>query len=175
MVEESACSAGDPGLIPGSGRSPGEGNGYSLQYSCLENSIDREAWQATAVHGVAKSRTWLIAFTIFIKSFLQRGCKGKTSSTQGFSTSVLLAFSVGYLLVIVGCPVHFIVFSIIPLPAGLQKHPSLVWQPKSVSRHCRVSPWGLDPLWWRTTALPISGKYVSVDKASACVHRGQPS
>ena len=48
----------DAGSIPGSGRYPGEGNNYSLQYSCLENSMDREAWQAT-VHGVAKSRTQL--------------------------------------------------------------------------------------------------------------------
>ena len=54
----SACSAGDPGLIPGSGRSPGEGNGNALQDSCLENPMDRGAWQAT-VHGVAKSRTRL--------------------------------------------------------------------------------------------------------------------
>ena len=54
--KESACNAGDPGLIPGSGRSPGEGNGNPLQYSCLENSMDREAWLAT-VHGVSKSRT----------------------------------------------------------------------------------------------------------------------
>ena len=41
--KESACNAGDPGLIPGSGRSPGEGNGYPLQYSCLENPMDRGA------------------------------------------------------------------------------------------------------------------------------------
>ena len=40
----SACNAGDPGLIPGLGRSPGEGNGNPLQYSCLENSMDRGAW-----------------------------------------------------------------------------------------------------------------------------------
>ena len=39
-----ACNAGDPGLIPGLGRSPGEGNGYPLQYSCLENPMDRGAW-----------------------------------------------------------------------------------------------------------------------------------
>ena len=44
------------GLIPGLGRSPGEGNGNPLQYSCLENPMDREAWPAT-VHGVAKSQT----------------------------------------------------------------------------------------------------------------------
>ena len=52
--KESACNAGNTGSIPESGRSPGEGNGYPLQYSCLENSMDRGAWWAT-VHGVAKS------------------------------------------------------------------------------------------------------------------------
>ena len=52
--KESACNAGDPGLILGSGRSPGEGNGNPLQYSSLETSMDRGAWQST-VHGVAKS------------------------------------------------------------------------------------------------------------------------
>ena len=54
--EESVSNAEDQGLIPGSGRSPGEGNGYPLRYFCLENSVDRGAWQAT-VHGVAKSPT----------------------------------------------------------------------------------------------------------------------
>ena len=53
--KESACNAGDLGSIPGMGRSPGEWDGYPLQYSCLENSTDREAWQAT-VHGVAKGQ-----------------------------------------------------------------------------------------------------------------------
>ena len=50
--KESSCNAGDLGSIPGSGRSTGEGNGNPLQYSYLENSMDRRAWQ-TAVHGVA--------------------------------------------------------------------------------------------------------------------------
>ena len=54
--KESACNAEDQGSIPGLGRSPGEGNVNPLQYSCLENSMDGEAWQAT-VHGVAKSLT----------------------------------------------------------------------------------------------------------------------
>ena len=54
--KESACNAEDPGSIPGLGRFPGEGNGYPLQYSCLEDSMDRGAWWAT-VHGVTKSRT----------------------------------------------------------------------------------------------------------------------
>ena len=54
----SACNAGDQGSVPGSGRSSGEGNGSPLQYSCLENSMDREAWQAT-VRGVTKRQTRL--------------------------------------------------------------------------------------------------------------------
>ena len=54
--KEPACSVGDWGLIPGSGRFPGEGNGNPLQYSCLENPTDGGAWQPT-VHGVAKSQT----------------------------------------------------------------------------------------------------------------------
>ena len=57
-VKASARNVGDLGSIPVSGRSPGEGNGNPLQYSCLENSMDRRAWWAT-VHGVSKSRTQL--------------------------------------------------------------------------------------------------------------------
>ena len=56
--KESACNAEDLGSIPGSGRSPGEGHGNSLQYACLENPKDRGAWRAT-VHGVTKSWTQL--------------------------------------------------------------------------------------------------------------------
>ena len=61
--KESACNAGDTSLIPGSGRSSGEGNNYPLQYSCLENSVNRGAWWAT-IHGIMRSqirlryRTW---------------------------------------------------------------------------------------------------------------------
>ena len=62
-VKASTCHAGEPGSIPGSGRSPGEGNGNPLQYFCLENSMDGRAWWAT-VHGVAKSRTRLSDFTL---------------------------------------------------------------------------------------------------------------
>ena len=54
--KESACNAGNLGLIPGSEKSPGVGNGYPLQYSYLENSMDRGGWQAIG-HGVTKSRT----------------------------------------------------------------------------------------------------------------------
>ena len=56
--KESACNAGDPASILGSGGFTREGNGNPLQYSCLENSMDRGAWQTT-IHGVAKSWTWL--------------------------------------------------------------------------------------------------------------------
>ena len=56
--KDPACNVGDLGLIPGLGRSPGKGNGIPLQYSCLENPMDKRAWQAI-VHGVAKSRTRL--------------------------------------------------------------------------------------------------------------------
>ena len=57
-VKNPAANAGDLGSIPGSGRSPGEGNGNPLQYSCLENPMDEGAWGAT-VHGVTKSWTRL--------------------------------------------------------------------------------------------------------------------
>ena len=56
MVKNPSANAGDVSLIPGSGRSPGGGNGNPLQYSCLENPMDRGAWWAT-VHGVGKSQT----------------------------------------------------------------------------------------------------------------------
>ena len=64
-IKASACSAGDPGSIPGSGRSPREGNGNPLQYPCLENPMDGGAWWAT-VHGVTKSQTRLsdLTFTL---------------------------------------------------------------------------------------------------------------
>ena len=60
--EQSACNAGDPCLIPGSGRSPGEGNGYPLQYSGVENSID------SIVHGVAESdmTEWRSLFSLCV-------------------------------------------------------------------------------------------------------------
>ena len=61
-VKASACNVGDLGSIPGSGTSPGEGNGNPLQYACLGNPMDGGAWWA-AVHGVAKSRTRLSDWT----------------------------------------------------------------------------------------------------------------
>ena len=60
--KESAFSAGDPGSIPGLGSSPGEGNGNLFQYSCLQNAMDGEAWQAT-IYGVEKSQLQLSNFS----------------------------------------------------------------------------------------------------------------
>ena len=65
MVKNPPAHTGDAGSIPGLGRSPGEGNGNPLQYSCLESSMDRGAWLAT-VHGVTKSQT-LRGFTFTFK------------------------------------------------------------------------------------------------------------
>ena len=68
MVKNPSANAGDvrgAGLIPRLGRSPGEGYGNSLQYSCLENPMDRGAWQAT-VHGVAKHRTQLKCLSTYM-------------------------------------------------------------------------------------------------------------
>ena len=65
MIKNLPANAGDirgMGSIPGLGRSPGERNGYPLQYSCLQNSMDRDAWRA-AVHGVTKSRAQLNDYT----------------------------------------------------------------------------------------------------------------
>ena len=61
--KESTCSVGDLGSIPGAGRSPGEGNGNPLQYSCLENPMGRGAWKAT-VHGVTRVRQDLVLNTL---------------------------------------------------------------------------------------------------------------
>ena len=72
--QASACNVGDLGSISGLGRSPGEGNGNPLQYSCLENPMDGGAWWAT-VHGVAKSQTQLSDFT-FTFTFTFRSLLG---------------------------------------------------------------------------------------------------
>ena len=68
--KESACNARDLGLIPRSRSSPGEGNGNPLQYSCLENPMDRGAWWAI-VHGVTKSQIWLKWLSMHTVCFLQ--------------------------------------------------------------------------------------------------------
>ena len=95
--KESACNAGDPGSVPGWGRSPGEGNGNPLQYSCLENPMDKGAWGGT-VHGVAKSWTRLSdQHTQNIWSRFREGCsksgkrneKPRTMGQNGRKTTSL--------------------------------------------------------------------------------------
>ena len=87
----SVYNAGDPGSNPGLGRSPGEGNGNPLQYYCLENAMDREAWKAT-VYGVAKSRTRLsdITFTLVLFSLLIPKMSMFTLTISCLTTSNLL-------------------------------------------------------------------------------------
>ena len=79
--KESGCNAGDPGLIPGLGRSPEEGNGNPLQYSCLENPMNRGTWRVI-FYGVAKSRTRLSNWGFF---FFQPSC---WSAFTGWGPSV---------------------------------------------------------------------------------------
>ena len=76
VVENLPASAGnlrEVGLIPGSGRSPGEGNGNPLQYTCLENPIERGAWWA-AVQGVVKSRTRLSMLMFLMRGLRENSC-----------------------------------------------------------------------------------------------------
>ena len=80
--KESSCNAGDLGLIPGLGRSPGEGNGNLLQYSCLENPMDRGAW-LTTVHRVTKSQTppkWLRMHALAHKGLPRANPRGRLRS-----------------------------------------------------------------------------------------------
>ena len=72
--KESTCNAGDSSSIPGSGRCAGEGIGYPLQYSCLENFMDRGAWWAI-VCGVAKSQTWIRTLKRLSVSLLNKKSK----------------------------------------------------------------------------------------------------
>ena len=80
-------NVGDPGLIPQLGRSPGERNGNPLQYSCLENSMDRGVWQAT-VHGVAKNRTRLsntLHFTLHTKPQSQKAREHQADKHRNYT------------------------------------------------------------------------------------------
>ena len=88
--KESACNAGDQGSTPGLGKSPGEGNGNPLQYSCLENPGDRGAWRAT-VHRVAKSQTRLSDITHSLTHSLngRMGSMGFPGSSAGKGSIIM--------------------------------------------------------------------------------------
>ena len=81
---KSTRNARDAGSVPGSGRSPGKGNGSPLQCSCLENSVDRRAWRATA-HGVKTSRTWLSDWTTAMPSDVFAGLRQVPRPVTGVS------------------------------------------------------------------------------------------
>ena len=91
--KELTCNAGDTGSIPGLGRSPGEGNGNTLQYSCLENSMDWGAWWATYSPWVAKSRTWLNNIISKWVSSLSRVRLFATAWTVAYQASPSVGFS----------------------------------------------------------------------------------
>ena len=91
---ESACNVGDPGSIPGLGRSPGEGHGNPLQYSCLENPMDRGAWKAEGLR-VAQSQTWLKWLSRSSRSTPHRMVRGGGMNWEtGIDTYTLLILSV---------------------------------------------------------------------------------
>ena len=87
--KEPTCNAGDASSIPGSGRAPGGGNGYPLQYSCLENPMDRGAWRVT-VHRVTKSWTRLSGLTLVHTQGFHSGwcrrCMQRFQPKGGFQT-----------------------------------------------------------------------------------------
>ena len=105
---ESACNAGDQGLIPGSGRSSGEGNGNPLQYAWLENPMDRGAWQ-TIVHGVAKVRHDLATEPSPPSYYLSCVC-----SIISFSYPLLFCLHLGYVLLFHFILSFFFFYSVLP-------------------------------------------------------------
>ena len=115
-VKVSAYNAGDVGSIPGWRRSPGEGNGNPLQYSCLENPMDRGAWQTT-VHWITMSQTqlkWLLAHKAL-------GCSTLTFFTKIYTVSPLkLILHLRVVLVVV----YVIIFSLICIQSPM---PSYIW------------------------------------------------
>ena len=88
--KESTCNAGDLGLIPGLGRSPGEGKGYPLQYSGLENSMNRGDWQPT-VHGVAKSWTRLSNFHFLFHFYVTKKCSDASWGVLQFNSILMVS------------------------------------------------------------------------------------
>ena len=141
--KESACSAGDAGdlgLIPGSGRPPGGGNGNPLQYSCLENPMDRGSWGAT-VHGAKKSQTrlrdwahhsmWLslkfftglfVFWHTFMLFLVSTSCLGIATPENGFTNNELWNYSSANFF-LAYCPRHSLLNSTIMFFGGWNTRP----------------------------------------------------
>ena len=132
--KESACNAGDLGLIPGWGRTPGEENGNPLQYSCLENSMERGAWWAT-VHGITQSgHDWVTNIFTFI---LMREIKEQWPTSQR-------------LLKLFSCDIHYF-------------NTQALGQSKSHGQACsQEDKWGLLP--WETPRSHGSGQEWMIEK-----------
>ena len=121
-VKASACNAGDPGSISGLGRSPGGGHGNPLQYSCLENPMDRGAWQLT-VHGVTKRRTWRSNQRSLFTSQITLSI-----TISWFSKSLLLSCHMVHVLSRYVFPFMFIPLKSIPsLPVITSKNRPVQW------------------------------------------------
>ena len=139
----SACSVEDPGSIPGSGRSPREGNGYLLQYACLENPMDRAAWWATP-HRVTKSQTWLSDCFFFTVKTIQAnprcGHKAAPLSVQFLHLSPPST----------GCSFLFWLNWEHTFP----RHVPLLSWPGSIRSHGPEAPWGS---WPHVTRNPGTG------------------
>ena len=145
LIKESACSARDPGSITGSGRSPGEGNGNLLQYSCLENSRDRGACWAT-VHGVAKSWTPLKKITL---CFQFKIIKNNNRSIHCILTFFLHLFNQ------LGPDINYLIYHCDPSENG--KYSSIYWGKKINSIYWPT----FFPPWTRSTLL-VSGPTVDL-------------
>ena len=138
-VKVSASNAGDLGSIPGSWRSPGEGNDNPLQYSCLENPMDWGAWWA-AVHGVTKSRTRLSDFT-YLLTYLEildvNVHRPLQVTPENFGWSALSHGSPSVVTIRDSLPIFFSVKTSVQAKT-LEEHLAIHWQVKSGSNTISV-------------------------------------
>ena len=131
--QESNCNAGDGGLIPGSGKSPGGGHGNPLQYSCWKNAMDRGAWWDT-VHGVTKSQTWLKRLNTWTEEQI------KLCITCTLNSTIIVTVSLSFLLL----ELNFQDFWIrMKFKTWLETHPQAAWWSRydSVWSPIRMKEW----------------------------------
>ena len=137
MVKASACNAGDPGSIPGSGRSPGEGNGNPLQYSCLENSMNGGAWWAKSMGSQIVRHNWATSLSLSFSQALSE------MVSVLFLTANVWQWQIRWVLVYFGALFSCSVVSDSLWPHGLQ-HAGLPCPsptPRAYSNSCPMSWW----------------------------------